>query len=236
MTLHELLEIQRLDLEVRQLRHRRANLPQRSSSETVANEMTARQAKLDELTFERDDRLGDQQRLEAEVQVVRMRAEGDEARLYGGEVNGIKELEALQHEIAGLRERQSELENRVLTLMEQVEELNGPIEGLAEDQMASEALLERFAAEIATAEADIDRELATVLEQRKVQAELVDPALLSEYQRLEPSFGSATIVQFDGTGCVGCPSQMPAVEVDRIRRRAGDDPTNCQECGRIVLH
>jgi len=235
MSDHVLFDVQRLDLEVRQLRHRRANLPQRASSETVAKEMEARGSKLAELVAVREEWAEDQQRLEAEVQAVRMRIEADEARLYGGEVNGIKELEALQQEIASLRDRQGELEDRVLSLMEQIDELSGPIGGLQEDQTASAALLDRFAEEIAIAEADIDRELEQVVERRTGAAETVDPELLRRYEALEPSFGQATAVEFNGSGCVGCPSQMPAVEADRIRRLGGDGPAECQECGRIVL-
>lgn len=235
MTDHALLDVQRLDLEARQLRHRRANLPQRASSLTVANEMEARGGKLKELVSIRNEWVEDQQRLEAEVQAVRMRIEADESRLYGGEVNGLKELEALQQEIASLRERQAELEDRVLSLMEQLEELAGPISGLQEDQAAGAALLERFAEEIAAAEVEIDQELTEVSGRRSAAAETVDGELLDRYEALEPSFGPATAVEFNGNGCVGCPSQMPAMEADRIRRLDSAGPAECQECGRIVL-
>ena len=47
--------------------------------------------------------------------------------------------------------------------------------------------------------------------------------------------GAATVVRFDGAGCSGCPSAMPAMEVDRLKHLDGTDPADCEECGRIVL-
>ena len=61
-------------------------------------------------------------------------------------------------------------------------------------------------------------------DRRAELADGVDAALLAEYERLRPAFGAATAVTFEGGACVGCPSSMPAMEVDRLRHLDGDEP------------
>ena len=59
------------------------------------------------------------------------KADANESKLYGGEVTGLKDLEAPQHEIAMLRERQSpNFEDLALEAMMEAEELEGQVASL----------------------------------------------------------------------------------------------------------
>jgi len=55
------------------------------------------------------------------------------------------------------------------------------------------------------------------------------------YERLRQTFGPSTAVTFDPSSGCGCPQQMPAVEVARIKRCARGEVLDCAECGRLVL-
>jgi predicted nucleic acid-binding Zn-ribbon protein len=175
-----------------------------------------------------------QKRLEDEAQIFATKADEDDRRLYSGEV-GMKDLQPLQDEIKGLRERQSELEDRALEAMEEAESLAA---GLAAAEASLDAVSTRITAleaELASSEAGVDGLLDDVATARASAVAQVDKADLAEYERLRPGLGSATVVRFDGGNCVGCPSTMPAMELDRMKHAESGAVLNCSECGRIVI-
>lgn len=231
----DLLEIQRLDITVDQLRHRRTSLAERRALEDARADQREQQAAIDHIAAERLEVTGRQRRLEDEAQILAERVATDEGRLYGGEVSALKDLEALQHEIAGLRQRQEEMEDQALEAMEVAERLAGEIARLETARADADDRVDALTAEIARLEVEIDDEITSVAGRRNGLAAGIDAALLDEYERLRPAFGVATAVRFDGSSCVGCPSEMPAMEVDRLRHLEGDAPGSCHECGRIVL-
>lgn len=235
MSHDKLLDIQRLDVEADQLRHRRANLQQRGELELATAEQARQQVGIDTFAAERVEVATRQKRLEDEAQIVAARADKDDARLYSGDVSAMKDLQALQDEIAGLRRRQGDLEDKALEAMEEAEELNGRIDALESDRQTVDERISVLEAEITAAEAEIESQLADLTAARDTAAAGVDPAHLADYERLRDSFGAATVVQFDGGNCVGCPSTMPAVEIDRMKREPSGSVQHCDECGRIVI-
>lgn len=234
MTTHPLLDIQRLDTEGEQLRHRHATLPERAALTEAGVARARLEHEIETLRASRVEVATRQKRYEDEAQIFATRADDDDKRLYSGEI-GMKDLQPLQDEIKGLRERQSELEDRALDAMEEAESLSG-------DQVAAEAALEAVHAEIAaleaklvSTEAEVDGLLADVATARASALAEVSEADFAEYERLRPGLGSATVVSFAGGNCVGCPSTMPAMELDRMKHAESGAVLNCSECGRIVI-
>ena len=235
MTAYALLDLQALDVETRQLNHRRAALEQRAKLDDALAEQARRQGEIDTVAAARLEVSNRQKKAEAEAQMVSDKADVDESKLYGGEVTGLKDLEALQHEIAMLRERQGSFEDVALEAMMEAEELQERVAALERARTSIDEVITGLRREIAEAEAEIDAQLADVAAKRVEVAAAVAPELVAEYERREPAFGASTVVRFDGSNCTGCPSSMPAMEVDRIKHLDGDVPVDCQECGRIVL-
>ena len=235
MTADALLDLQALDVETRQLNHRRAALEQRAKLDDALAEQARRQGEIDTVAAARLEVSNRQKKAEAEAQIVSDKADVDESKLYGGEVTGLKDLEALQHEIAMLRERQGSFEDVALEAMMEAEELQDRVAALERARTSIDEVITGLRGEIAEAEAEIDAQLADVAAKRVEVAAAVAPELVAEYERREPAFGASTVVRFDGSNCTGCPSSMPAMEVDRIKHLDGDVPVDCQECGRIVL-
>jgi len=235
MTADALLDLQALDVETRQLNHRRAALEQRAKLDDALAEQARRQGEIDTVAAARLEVSNRQKKAEAEAQMVSDKADVDESKLYGGEVTGLKDLEALQHEIAMLRERQGSFEDVALEAMMEAEELQERVAALERARTSIDEVITGLRGEIAEAEAEIDAQLADVAAKRVEVAAAVAPELVAEYERREPAFGASTVVRFDGSNCTGCPSSMPAMEVDRIKHLDGDVPVDCQECGRIVL-
>ena len=235
MNHHDLLEVQRLDVKADQLSHKRAMLPQRDL--LVAAQVEGRRLtdEIDRLALTQIKVATRQKRYEDEAQIVAARIETDEVRLYSGEVTALRDLQALQAEIASLQNRQSGLEDEALAAMEEAESLASQVVGLNSEAELSDQRIGALSVEIEAAESEIDAQLETIRSKREDLEAALDSSLLDDYRRLRPMFGSATVVRFEGNKCVGCPSMMPAMEVDRMKHATDADVLSCDECGRIVL-
>ena len=235
MNHHDLLEVQRLDVEANQLSHRRAVLLQRDALATAQQQRQRLSNEIDQLALTQVQVATRQKRYEDEAQIVAAKIESDEVRLYSGEVTALRDLQALQQEIASLGNRQSALEDEALTAMEEAESLASRVAGFTSEAELIDQRIAGLTSEIEAAEAEIDSQLESIRSKRVDLEAALDRSLLDEYQRLRPMFGSATGVRFEGGKCVGCPSMMPAMEVDRMKHVTDSDVLSCDECGRIVL-
>jgi predicted nucleic acid-binding Zn-ribbon protein len=230
-----IIDVQRLDTEADQLRHRRASLPQREALDSALAERDEHQKTIDVIAAQRVEVATRQKRLEDEAAIVAARADQDDSRLYSGEVQGLKDLEALQEEIAGLRARQGDLEEQAIEAMVEADELSVLIEEREAGRPSIDERVTVLSAELEAAESELDAELTRVVTERAAAADDADPDVLARYERLHPTFGSATAVRFDDKSGCGCPSSMPAVEFDRVKRCDPGSILECEECGRIVV-
>ncbi len=233
--IHPLLEIQRLDTEAEQLQHRRTNLPQRQDLAAIRAEQSEMKRQIDTVALQRIEVLTRQKRLEDEAATIQAKADVDDNRLYSGEITGIRDLQALQDEIAGLRSRQGTLEDSAIEALMEAEELTEQAEALAEQRRVDDERITVLEAELASAEAAIDEQLAALLVTRAEAAATAETAAVAKYERMREMFGPSTAVAFDPSSGCGCPHHMPAVEVARIKRCDEGDMLDCAECGRLVL-
>jgi len=195
----------------------------------------AEQEVIDEVAAARVEAATRQRRFEDEAQTIATKAEADVARLYSGEVTGMKDLQALQDEIAGLKARQESIEDNALAAMEEAEALGRRVADLEGSCSGLDGQITELTSKIQASESEIDAQLAVLKQRRESEVAAVDKSLLDDYEQLQPLFGSATVVRFDGRKCVGCPSVMPSVEVDRLKHADSGTLEHCSECGRIVV-
>ena len=234
-SVHPLLEIQEIDTVTEQLQHRRATLALRGDLATSQSQQRERQRQIDTVALQRIEVLTRQKRLEDEAAIIQAKADKDDNRLYSGEITAIRDLQALQDEIAGLRSRQGVLEERAIEALLEAEELSGQAEALEEQQAATGERVTVLEAELAAAEAAIDEQLAALVTTRTEVAARMEASAVADYEQQREAFGPSTAVAFDPSSGCGCPQQMPAIEVARIKRCAEGSVQNCAECGRLVL-
>lgn len=232
---HPVLQIQEIDTETEQLQYRRATLGARRNLDAARSEQRGVQQQIDALGLQRLEVLTRQKRLEDEASIIQAKADVDDDRLYSGEITAIRDLQALQDEIAGLRSRQGVLEEQAIEALMEAEELSGQAEALEELWGVSGEKVTVLEAELAAEEAAIDEQLATLATARTEVAASIETSAVANYERLRPTFGPSTAVTFDPSSGCGCPQQMPAAEVARLKRCAEGEVLDCAECGRMVL-
>jgi predicted nucleic acid-binding Zn-ribbon protein len=231
--LDRLLELQELDLAIDRLEHRRERLASGADVAEARAAMEEAEARLGELRLALDQAAREQRRLETEVDSMARKAAADERRLYDGSIANVKELEALQHEIASLKERKARVEDDLLEVMERREELEGripPVEAEVAEARAHVETLEREGA------AELERITAELAELRARRAALtpeIDEELLELYEDLrgkKDGVGAAALV--DGT-CQACHEKLSARELDRLKHTEGIG--RCEHCRRILV-
>ena len=187
-----------------------------------------------EVTEERQ-RIGrDQQRLEDEIATLTDKAGRTDKLLYGGTVSNPRELQAMQDEIAALKRRIGQLEDRELELMEAAEPLDARLGDIGQQREALDAHATSLRAAIAEAEVALGAEASRVQSERSELSSAIDPTVLAEYESLRPHLDGIAIAPLAGAQCGGCHLTLSAVEIDRIKRLPPDEPVRCEECGRLL--
>lgn len=231
----QLLVVQSHDTHLQQLEHKRANLPARATLVEAQQALNALAAESAETESQRGELSTNQRHLELEVAGLEEKIEGETAKLYAGSVTGVKELQALQDEIASLKRRQGDLEDQVIELMEAGEPLDTELEAFAVRRGEIEAQIGSVEQEIADAEAAIDAEMATERADRVTAADGIDAGLLATYDKIRENTGGVGVAKFVGGRCEGCHLSLPAMEVDQIKKQPADALVTCSSCERILV-
>jgi hypothetical protein len=229
-----LLDLQRAETALSQLKHRRATLPE--LTKIIASTERADAVRIDQL--EARTALADvdveQRRLENEVEAVRTRASRDNQRLAAGGLPA-KELEGLQHEITSLARRQSVLEDELLEVMEQREAadsrtqvLDTELAALAADQGEQESARDAAFAEIDGAATQHARERA------EIAAELPDD-LLALYEKVAAASGGIGAAMLKHRRCEGCHLELAGNELTTVRASKPEAVVRCENCRRILV-
>ena len=234
-SLEHLLQIQDRDKAIAALRHQKNNLPERQDITDLLEALSTLRKKKDFVSKELMSKEEDQQRLEDEVNAIDERVSEQEANLYSGDVSAIKDLQAIQGDIAGLQERKRLVEDQVIVVMEQVEPLKALCDSLEIEEKANTEQQAELETSLLSKEENIENQIKNVEEDRSELASDTSPALLEIYERIRKQSGNIAVAELNGMTCKGCHLDLPAVEVDRLKKLPPDDLVNCEECGCILV-
>jgi uncharacterized protein len=228
-----MLDLQRIDTAIDRLEQRRGQLEAGEELSAARKEMEEAEARLGEIRLASDAVTSDSTRLEHEIESMNAKLAAEEKRMYDGSIANAKELEALQHEIASLKERRSRAEDALLEQMVRREDLDARGAAADAESRDARARVDAVGGDSVRELEGIERELITRREERTAIVPDVDEELLELYddlRRQKHGVGAAAIV--DGV-CQACHEQLSAVELDRLKRI--DGVKRCEYCRRIVV-
>jgi predicted nucleic acid-binding Zn-ribbon protein len=227
-----LLDLQAVDTALAQLAHRRRSLPELAEIDAVSRELSALEDERVRAQVAVDDLDRDISRYEKDIEQVRIRTDRDQKRLAAG--GALREIEGLQHELATLNRRQSELEDAELELMEKRETAEATLNDVR-GRLAT-ATERREAAERRRDEAlaDITKEAEFKTSSRGPLAADLPADLIALYDkiRLDSGLGAAL---FQSGRCGGCRIELYGADLARVKSAAPDDVVRCEECRRIMI-
>lgn len=234
-TFETLLDVQARDTHLDQLRHRRSSLPERAELVEIDRRVIDLKARMDAAVAARDEVAARQKAFEDDLAASEARIAEIDKRMYSGEVSASRELTAMADEITSIKGRVSDLEDRVLGVLDEREPLDAAIADLdaERERLAGEraSLTERLAA----AEHEVDAEIAAEQEARDGLASQLPAELAATYEQLRAKLGGIGAARLEGRRCSGCHLDLPATEVDRLRKLAPDELAFCDSCGRILV-
>jgi uncharacterized protein len=230
-----LLTVQDHDTAIDQLVHRKANLPQRSELSGVEADLAQLRSRRDAVGSDRDV-LGERQAsIEQQITVSKSRSAEIERRLYGGQVTAARDLQAMDEEVRHLAKYVSELEDRELEVMVELEPLDAELSLIDAEMAGLDARGAQLGESIAMDEVEIDGKLAEERAARQASTEGLPPELLASYEQLRKKLGGTGAARLVGGSCGGCHLQLPAVELDRVKKADPDAVIYCDQCGRILV-
>lgn len=229
---HPILELQAADTMADQLRHRREHLPEREQLQAAKNALVRwNEARM--VTRKRVEELGATiERAERESHEIDAKLERLNKQMKT--VIAPREAEALQHEIATLRQQRGELDDLELTALEEQAAADDELRGLLDQEESLTATYIAADREAGTAETDIDGELARVATRLESLRAAVDKKILKRYDRLREQhlIAAATL---SGSRCEGCHLDLSAAEVDDVKDSVADGGlADCPQCGRLL--
>lgn len=235
-SLDNLLGLQEIDTKLDQLRHRRETLPERAELQTAQAAVASTEATIAATFAELSGIRSAEKVAEDEASTVEQKAVQVERMLYGGTVTAAKELEAYQADLASLKVRQADLEERAIELLEKAEPLET---ALAQQRLAlddANVAVVDVSKRLSEVEADVDEQISEVSSGRSALVEGLEPAVVEQYEALRRSLGGVGAARLVKSRCEGCHLEIPSAQLEQIRRAPADEIANCPECGRILVH
>ena len=227
------LELQEIDSAADRLEARKRQLEVGDELRAARAAMEETESRLGELRLGMDAVGREQQRLEHEIDSMARKAQAEEKRLYDGSIVNAKELEALQHEIANLKDRRGRAEDELLEQMLRREDLESRASGLEAEMAEARAKVEEIGGDAVKELEEIDAELAARRTARDALVPELDEELLDLYEdlrRQKKGIGAAALV---GGVCSACHEKLSALELDRLKKT--DGVKRCEYCRRIVI-
>ncbi len=229
---NELLRLQAVDTRIAQLDHAVKSLPQTAELAALQPEIEAKRASWIAATGELEDARTELKRVESDVELVEARIKRDTDRVQ--QTSSVKDVQALEAELASLAKRQGDLEEIELTVMERVEELERRLAAVVAEREELTARVDALegargeeAAKLAAQREALARDRATIV--GALPADLVE---LYERQRTRYGLGAALLLRGVSLG-----SNVKLTESDlaEIRRAAPDDVVLCPDSNAILI-
>ena len=227
-----LLDLQALDTKLSQLDHKAKNLPQLAALTALGTELAALRLTATERTGAREDVAIELKRIESDVAVVETRIGRDAERLEAS--SSVKDVAALEQELAALRKRRDDLEEIELNVMERLEEADvlvatsaAEIESVVTSQIAIEAERDAALGEIAN-------ERTHAAANRSTIAAKVPDDLLALYTKQRDRYGfGASLLRFGVSSANGV--KLLENDLQSIRAAAPDDVLICPSSDAILV-
>jgi uncharacterized protein len=173
----------------------------------------------------------DLQDAELELKSIEAKKVDYEYKLKSGKGNW-KELEQYQAEVDALGRQRAGLDDKILTLMEQLEERR-KAEATAKSAMEqAEAALKRKQAAFKTDSRTIATTIKTLTAARTERAATIAAPLMKRYEAIRAQKHGVGIARLDGDSCSACHTNLNTEIIDSVYKT--DRLETCANCGRLL--
>ncbi|MET0590681.1 MAG: hypothetical protein ABWZ77_05850 [Naasia sp.] len=227
-----LLDVQAFDNRSGHLAKERRTLPQIAALEVLSREAEVLRRRSIEVRGALEDAQAELSRVHSDVVVVDARISRDQTRL--AMVTSAKDAQGLEHELASLAGRKSNLEDIELGVMERVEEHEAALSLVQREQAELQAAVAETEAARDARAAEIESELAELTEKRLDLVALIPEDLMALYERQRSRYGvGAALLRRGVSG--GSNMALTGSDLAKIRAAAPDEVVLDPESGCILV-
>ncbi|MCS5719584.1 hypothetical protein N1027_15730 [Herbiconiux sp. CPCC 205763] len=216
----KLLDLQAADNRISQLNHTLRTLPQEARLAELQRDSIAARQEFGGVNGELEDARVEISRVEADIETVAAREKRDRERLQASA--STKDIQGLEHELASLKVRRSNLEDIELEVMERMEEIEERLAAITarRDDIATEERL--LAGQRDEQKQRINAQLEVAQSERSAIAAGVGPELLALYERQRERYGIGAALLHRGIS-LGSNVALNGTDLAQIRAAAPDD-------------
>jgi predicted nucleic acid-binding Zn-ribbon protein len=168
---------------------------------------------------------------EWEIDDITTKIAAAEESLFSGRIKNPKELASLQHEVETFKSRRGQLEEKALSVIDQVEQAEAAVAGTTSRLGNLTADWQRQQKQLADEMARLKAALSDLKEKWRQLSGQVEPETIEFYQQLRSRKGTA-VARVEQGICRGCRISLPITDLQRAR---GNNLVQCSSCGRILF-
>jgi len=225
------LDLQTVDLHIQRVKKSLASLDDGTKLKAVAD---AAAATLAEGVKTHHHMQGELKDSELKLSTLETKLKNYEQKLYQGTVTNPKELSNIEKEIAMLGKQRSDLDGRILELMESVDAQHKEVRGLEAAAEREKASYNAHMQAYKERKESLTKELAAVTAQRPgVLAAVSSQSLLKKYEDLRARTSGQSLAHIVEGSCGGCHMRLPSFMVTSVK--SGSELCTCENCGRILI-
>ncbi len=230
-TLNALYAVQQKDTLIQRAKKAQAALDNGAAAAAASAQAHAEAARLTSAAHTLQGELKDS---ELKLETLETKRKNYQQKLYQGSITNVRELANLEKEIEMMGRQRSDLDGRVLELMEESEEAR-EAQTLAEAKAAeAEEHHKQVVAAFQARYATLAQELVGLTAERQVAAAQVeDPSALKRYETLRAKLAGVGIAKIESGSCGGCHMTLSSTVIKTVKENAAIQ--TCENCGRMLL-
>lgn len=227
--LSDLLALQKIDIAISQARHRLSHLPQIETHARAVAGLAEVQQQTEVAVRRHSEAQLEIASLETESHQLDVKAERLRKQLRT--VIAIREVEALQHEIANCEESRSLLDDRELGLLELVDALSSEIATLSASELSASNQLSASLKDLHECQLVIRQEIQLLGERRSATSSVIPDRYLADYENKRKHNSGGAVAELHGSTCQSCHLDIARGELDAMRKLPTDEFPECPNCG-----
>ena len=231
----KLLDVQDLDARIDRLRHQLATLPEQAELTRLEKAGAELDRRLIDARTLVQDLTSEQEKVDADVEAVKVRRVRDRDRMDKGLVSNPKDLERMTHELVSLERRISSLEDDEIEVMERLEEAQTAFDAHTAESVTTRERLDATTRARDARAVEIESELSALATERVLTAEGMPADLVALYERLRAGKDGVGAAALRARACSGCQLRLDPAELDVIKRAPSNEVVRCAECQRILV-
>ncbi len=228
--LHALFALQQIDTQIQRAKKAQAALDDGAQAAQQAQAARGTEQSQQDTSHRLSAELKDAELKSSSIETKR---KSYQQKLYQGTVTNSRELANIEREIEALGRQRSDLDSRILELMEQVEQAQADLTVAQEQAHRAAAHRADTVAKFQSRHEALGLEVAeAVLLRTHAAAAVEDKTLLKRYDDIRTRSSGVGIARIEGSDCGGCHMTLPAGVIKDVRE--GRQAQTCENCGRLL--